>query len=222
MTFRTLLLALTLTAAAAGGAYDVVAPAGPATAARVPELDGSRVLRWDNGSPNSFIAWHTGGGAWVGNDFDISTLASYNRVKRIWLYSTPAWPNSRWDGWRLGIFAFAGGVPGSLIWGPKFDRGTTGGYGWNYGDVYWVLPGGVLSFVAAMNQYYNYPNCDPFAVDDNATFRGHSWVYYDGDWTFLSTNADPYRNLMLRVAVDDEQNPEVAPGSWGRLKALYY
>ncbi len=208
--------------AVAADALDDVAVAARPRAVTTPDLDGSRVLKWDSGTPKYFIAWYTGAGVWVGNDFDISTVRTYAGVKRVWLYSTPAWPNGQWDGWRLAIYKFAGGAPGSLLWGPAWGKGTSGTYGWNPFDVNWVLPGGVRAFVPAFEQYYNYPNCDPFALDDNATFQGHSWLYYEGEWAALHTSVDPYRNLMLRVVVDDEQNPGVASASLGRVKALYY
>jgi len=52
---------------------------------------------------------------------------------------------------------------------------------------------------------------------------GHSWEYSQGSWSpFESSSILPYRNLMLRMVVDNEQNPAVAPSSVGRVKALYY
>jgi hypothetical protein len=78
--------------------------------------------------------------------------------------------------------------------------------------------------LAAQEQFYNYPNCDPFALDNNTTFRGHSWQYYEGSWAPYERSTDPvYRNLMIRVWVEPGQEFHgVAPSSIGRVKALYY
>jgi hypothetical protein len=52
----------------------------------------------------------------------------------------------------------------------------------------------------------------------------HSWLYSDGNWGPYETGgvSAPYRNVMIRMVVDNEQNPAVAPSSIGRVKALYY
>jgi hypothetical protein len=77
--------------------------------------------------------------------------------------------------------------------------------------------------MGAYEQFYNYPNADPFMIDNNPTFMGHSWQYLSGSWApFEQSNIAPYRNVMLRMIVDNEQNPAVAPSSIGRVKALYY
>ncbi len=60
-------------------------------------------------------------------------------------------------------------------------------------------------------------------MDNNPTFLGHSWLYFEGTWSPLTeiSITDPYFNLMLRVVVDNEHNPGVEPSSMGRVKALY-
>jgi hypothetical protein len=188
----------------------------------VPESDSSLLLRWDNGRSSWLLTWTVGANAWVGNDFDVSTLKTFPWIREMRLYSFYFWPNGRWDGFRVGIFAFEGSVPGSLMWptsggGRFFFPLTT--QGWQTILVYWVLPGGTRSFVAAREQYYNYPNCDPYTVDDNPTFRGHSWQHYGGRWQPLE-GTHGYRNLMLRVVV--ENMLDVTPTSLGRVKALYH
>jgi hypothetical protein len=51
----------------------------------------------------------------------------------------------------------------------------------------------------------------------------HSWEYFAGAWSPLSTSGDPYQNLMIRLWVETGQEfPGVAPSSVGRVKALYY
>jgi hypothetical protein len=222
----TAIAAAALTITVAGAADHVVerAAAGPAAAA--PRgCDGTLELQWDSGKPSWLITWRSGAGVWVGNDFDISTVKTYPYLRKVRLYSTPTWPNGSWDGFYLAVYSFAGGVPGSMMWPAggrgKYVRGTTTGYGWQNFDVGWALPSGVRRFAAAVEQFYDYPNCDPHLVDDNPTFRKHSWAYYQGNWHPLS-NKTGYYNLMLRVIVDDDHNPGVAPATVGRVKALYY
>lgn len=172
--------------------------------------DGSVWLSWDNGTASSTN--HTFSG-WVGHDFDVSTLKNYTYVSRFRMYMR-AWPNRRWDGGRVGIFVFAGGVPGSLLWGPTFVMPRQ--EGWNDFDADCFL-GSRTKFLAFWDQFYNYPNGDTLCFDTGPA-RSHKWIYYGGSWA-------PYRgveaNLMLRVQVDDEHNPEVEPASVGRVKALY-
>jgi len=211
-----------LIAAGAWAADMVVEKAPPATTIEgSPNYDGTFELKWDTGRASWFIVWITGAGVWVANDFDISTVKTYPYIKSMRLYSGPAWPNGSWDGFRLGVYSFTGGVPGSLIWGPKFATGTSTAWAWNDFSVDWLLPSGVKKFLPAMDQFYNYPNCDPHAVDSVMGNRGHSWMYSGGTWRPL-TNDTGYYNLMLRVVMDNEHNPGVTPTSVGRVKALYY
>ncbi len=109
---------------------------------------------------------------------------------------------------------------------PKFVL-PTGSEGWQDFDVSWVLPG-VKKFVAAEEQFYNHPDpgADPFMLDDNTTFMRHSWQYFSGKWELFpeikNPPLGPYRNVMIRFVVDNEQNPGITPTSIGRVKALYY
>ena len=213
----------TLVAAFAWGTDYVVERVPEAAATRgSPGYDATRELKWDTGSPR----WQTylagGVNAWIGNDFDISTLSTFRAIKTIRVYSGPGWPNDKWDGFRVGVYAFSGSVPGSLLWGPKYGIGTGSSYGWVDIGVNWTLPTGRDAFVGAMNQFYNYPGLDAFCIDNNPTFMGHSWQYSSGRWTlYKHSGALPYRNLMVRVVVDNE-TVAVAPTSLGRVKALYY
>lgn len=166
-------------------------------------------LRWDNGTRSYFLT----NSNYAGNDFDITTISTRRTVNTIRIYTSPG-PNNVWDGMRYHIFNFAGGFPGSRLWGPYFYR-PSGPSGWYNVPVNWVLPIGVNKFLATAERYYNYPNCDAYAVDDNPTFLGHSW----GDNGPLE-GYPPYRNLMLRVVVEGD-NAAVRPTSFGRVKALY-
>lgn len=184
-------------------------------------------LSWDNGDREWSIAWYTGAGAWVGNDFSVSTLKTRHvKILRFKTYTRSDWPNAVWDGFRIGVFDFAGNVPGSRLWptsgeGRFFKPGLASDEGWVTCAVDWVCP--AVKFVAAQQQYYNWPACDPFSVDSNPTFRRHSWEYYGGRWAFLSTIGDPFRNAMIRLRVETwYMLPGVAPSSLGRVKALYY
>ena len=186
-------------------------------------------LAWDNGLRRWSIAWYTGSDSWVGNDFDASTLkTTYAKILKYKYYTRGNWPNEGWDGMRFAFFSFKGGVPGSMLWptsgSPYFFKPSGGiqAHIWVEFDVNWTCPS--VKFVAAQEQFYNYPTCDPFSVDNNTVFRGHSWEYYEGSWSPFESSTDPiYRNLMIRVWVEPGQTfPGVAPSSIGRVKALYY
>ncbi len=186
-----------------------------------PENDAELELKWDDGRPSWLMCWYTGEDSWVGNDFDISTLATGWWIKTIKVVSGPAWPNGQWDGFRLGVFTFSGSLPGSRLHGPKYVRGTGSSYGWcgfDFGMYEWSLLGN-KRFVVAVEQYYNYPGCDPYVLDSNQSFQGHSWQYQAGKWEPLVGIAG-YRNLMVRVIISDLM--AVVPTSVGRVKALYY
>jgi len=104
---------------------------------------------------------------------------------------------------------------------PKFVKASGAG-GLKDFDVTWVLPG-TKKFLPAWEQFYNHPDCDPFGTDYNPTFSGHSWEYTMGAWSkFENEGTLPYRNVMIRMIVDNEQNEAVSPSSIGRVKALYY
>ena len=215
---------IALAACALGGVAwgaDVVVERAPATvpAEGSPAYDGTLELKWDNGIAAWLNAWYTGAGTWFGNDFNISTVSSYRAVQSMRVFSGPAWPNGRWDGFRLGIYSFTS-VPGSLLWGPKYVAGTSSNYGWNNFVVNWTLPASNTAFVAAMEQYYNYPNMDPHCVDNNRTFLRHSWLYYGGSWRSYY-NSTGYYNLMIRVIVNND-TVGVTATSIGRVKSLFY
>jgi hypothetical protein len=178
-------------------------------------------LGYDNGTRKYLRIWSPGKDSWFGNDYDITMISDYRDIVRVRVFSDPNWPNPGWAGFNVGIFAFSGGQPGSLLWGPKFHKPLRRTPGWVSFSVDWVLPASDNAFVAAMEQFYEYPpNADPHAVDTNPTFIGHSWRFVEDKWGPL-TYQDGYQNLMLRVVVR-KVNVSVAPTSLGRVKALYY
>ena len=186
-------------------------------------------LSWDTGERRWSVAWYTGAGTWVGNDFDTTTLkTSYVKVLKFKMYTRDTWPNQVWDGFRIGFYNFAGGVPGSQLWptgggGYFFKPSGASGHVWVECDINWTCP--AVKFVACEEQFYNYPNCDPFSLDNNTSFVGHTWEYIGGTWGPFTeySNLTPYRNAMIRVWVETGQEfPGVAPSSIGRVKALYY
>lgn len=168
-------------------------------------------LRWDNGRHGYVI--NVPAGTWVGNDFDTGTLTA-RTIKRMRFYSSGEWPNASWDGVNVGLFRFSG-VPGAQIWGPKFVRGTNGGFRWCEFDVDWVLPKGINRFIAAVEQIYIYPAVDPYCLDTSSP-KGRGWKYYGGVWEPLQEDS----NFMVRVVLEGEIG--VRPVSLGRVKALYY
>lgn len=200
------------------------APAGPLVPGAPDELTpgGVQLLKWDNGTRKYFVWWYTGAGAWVGNDFSLAP-GHRPKIKSIRVHTTSVWPNDRWDGFRVALFSFAG-VPGSMIWPPGatvgafFKPSGFSGHVWAECPVGWTAP--AARFVAAMDQTYSAPACDPFAVDTNPSFLHHSWRKYTTfAWEEFESPADPYRNLMLRVLVEDATPAE--PSSFGRVRALY-
>ncbi len=217
-----IIFAALVAAAAAAWATDVVvaSPAPAGSRAPADEYDAALELKYDSGTHRYFATWSSGAGTWVGNDFDISAISAFRAITRVRVYSRPDWPNARWDGFRIGIYAYVGGRPGSLLWGPKYFKPARRTPGWCNCPVNWTLPPANKTFVAAFEQYYNFPNLDPYALDNNPTFEGHSWQYYRGSWRAL-TGIGGYRNLMLRVVVNNV-TVNVAPTSVGRVKALYY
>jgi len=220
---RSLITTVAVALAAAAGAWDAaIEPAPPDGGAfGAPEnTDDVRTLLWDNGIPYWMISWLTGEDTWVGNDF--TAPANHRHIKKVLIYAGPTWPNGRWDGWHLAIYRMTDNHrPGSIIRGPYDIKGTSSGPAWNAFDVDVFLPTGVSAFCAAIEQEYPHPYSDAFILDSNPTYRRHSWVYYRS-WFEMTTDADPYRNLMLRVVVDEETNPAVEPASLGRVKAVYY
>lgn len=193
-----------------------------------PARDGSTLeLGWDNGEMMYHGAWtHTRAAEWrAGNDFDTSTLKTgHVKILKFKTYSSDVWPNEGWDGFHYFIFAYRRGVPGEMLWptsgqGLFFKPSGLHGHVWVECPVNWTCP--TLTFVAARDQCYNYPDCDPFSVDTNPTYLVHSWMYVYGYWSGYSETS--YRNLMVRVRVETGYNfPAVAPTSLGRVKALYY
>lgn len=216
------IISVVMAAAAVGAADVTLAPAGPLAAGAAAETDAALELKWDNGFLSYRVCYLSGADTWFANDFDVSQFPEYRWVKRLKLYSQADWPNQRWDGFRIALFSFTGGVPASIIWGPKFVRGSSTPFGWTWCSfvVDMTLPAGYNRFATAAQQYYSYPNCDPHGVDNNPTFMGHSWSYTGGRWSPYTTGT-PYRNVMMRVVVSNNTSA-VAPTSLGRLKALYY
>jgi len=232
MSKRTLLLTLLAAAAAGAWASDMRVYGPPATGLTPGGDAGTRELRWDNGTRQYFVVWYTGEDHWVGNDFVAGTTRTAVQVLKLRVYTASDWPNERWDGMRAALYDFTprgpseAGLVGSMIWptngeGYAFKPSSVlpGGEGWVDVPVGWSLPPGY--FLAAIEQRYNDPNCDPFAVDTNRNFRGHSYEYGSAQrWAFLAPSSDPYRNLMLRAVVDEGAGME--PASLGRVKALYF
>jgi hypothetical protein len=183
-------------------------------------------LSWDNGTLMSFYPTTRIGGIFiVGNDFDTSTLkTTHLKILKFKLFTSGLWPNAEWDGFGICFFDFRRGMPGEMLWPTSkvpyfFKPSVPRGHVWVECEINWTCP--TPAFVAAYDLKYDYPNCDPFAVDNNETYRVHSWQYKHAFWSGLSLPY--YRNLMLRVIVETGSTfPGVAPTSLGRVKALYY
>jgi hypothetical protein len=234
---KCLMVAATCLMAASALAADMVAEGsgyrgGPAFTTPTPSTDATTELAWDTGTRRWSIIWYTGAGSWVGNAFNTSTLTGktlHVKILKFRLYSRADWPNSTWDGFRIGFYNVSGGVPGSLLWPTsgsgyffKPAPGTTS-HVWVECDINWTCPSN--NFLACEEQYYNNPTADPFGIDNNPTNLHHGWQYYGGTWTEYDGNpeTEPYRNIMIRVQVETGQSfPGIAPTSMGRVKALYF
>jgi hypothetical protein len=215
--------ALLLGGAASGAEYVIGAEEG--TAADPTPRDREYELKWDTGVPRWALCYYTGRDSWAANDFDVSTLkSSHVLLTRLGVYSLSAWPNGRWDGFRIALWGTKGLC---IIWPesgrPKYVK-PSGPKGWQWFNVNWVLPKWNYSFMAGWEQYYNYPNADAFCSDNNPTFRGHSWWRYQGTWApWGERPGSPYINYMIRVYVETGHTfPGVEATSIGRVKALYY
>jgi hypothetical protein len=227
---KTIALAISLAFMVVAGAWsaDCIADGAPLyfEAAAPAGSDATLELKWDNGTRRWSWAWYSGADAWVGNDFDLSTISGYKAISKFKFYTRGAWPNAGWDGVRLAVYSFST-VPGSMLWptsgGGYFFKPNAPiqSHIWVECDINWTCPS--AKFLAAEEQFYNHPNCDPYAVDNNTVFMRHSWHYYQGPWEPASYREpyEAYRNVMLRVVVDDE-TVNVSPTSVGRVKALYY
>ena len=174
-------------------------------------------LKWDNGTMAAGYYYSTGPNVWVGNDFNVSTLKSTHHYIRQVGVVMSAGPNAVWDGFGIGIWAW----PGNIIWPesgqPMFVK-PTGGTGWYWFDVNWVVPPQYPAFLAGMEQHYNPPGCDSIYVDTGPLVN-HSWMGYGTPtWFTWPTN----NNLMVRVRYSpDYSGSDVEPASFGRVKALY-
>ena len=203
-------------------------PASPYTFTPVTKDGATLELAWDNGTRRWSISYYTGADLWCGNDFSSATLKTEHvKILKFKMYTRDNWPNGVWDGFRIGFYSFAGGVPGSMLWptggsGYFFKPSGLSGHVWVECPINWTCP--TIAFVAAAEEFYNYPNNDPFSLDINPTFLGHSWLYAQGSWSpYSSENVLPYQNIMIRVQVETGYTfPSVAPSSIGRVKALYY
>jgi hypothetical protein len=90
-----------------------------------------------------------------------------------------------------------------------------GNSGWYEFLVGWA-PRDKRKFLVGREQFFDWPNCDPFCFDDNANVNEkHTWLKCDGVW--FRTVAP--NNLMLRAVAG--YYGAVAPTSLGRVKALY-
>ena len=171
-------------------------------------------LAWDNGTISDAGAWYTGAGAWAGVDFTIPfTWSRWVDAAKIYYY--PNWPNGTFEGNRMGTWSFAGGVPGSLLNGPTYVRGTA--FGWNTFSADYYL-GSNTAFVLAFEQCYNYPACDTVVNLASGGTYSHSWYYYSGAWAGivgLGYGAYPLMTRAIFISM------AVAPTSLGRVKAMY-
>jgi hypothetical protein len=182
------------------------------------------VLRWDNDIWRLNLHSGKGENTWSGIDFDTSSLDSATTWRLATVRANLSiGSNERWDGMRLAVFDMAGGKPGEIIWPengtPKYvvGYGTVNRYStaWCEFPVRFDLP--ESKFVVALEQYYDHPLCDSYAVGfGHGGAEWHAWRnYWNAGWERTGLI------WMIRAVVRSTNNA-VEPTSIGRVKALYH
>jgi hypothetical protein len=201
---------------------------GPAETADNPSVYVSEELKWDNDRKSYSLCWYEGRNHWLAVDFDASEISAMPVITKIRFYTRDDWPNEGYDGFYVAIFSWVDEGPGTIIWPEDGDEYFFEPAGLPHGDVWadlqvnWMCPD--YRFVVAVNQYYDEPDCDPLALDDNPKPSGHSWMYVNNAWSKFdpsSLNID-YANLKIRAVVQDSGvEHSMTPASIGRIKTLY-
>lgn len=190
-------------------------------------------LSWDSGKKSYSICWYDYSNHWLAVDFDASEISATPLITKARFFTRDDWPNEGYDGFEVAILSWSDehnepDSPESIIWPETGEAQMFVPGGLPHGDVWadiqvnWICPS--YRFVVAVNQYYDEPDCDPLALDDNKQPSGHSWMYVTNEWGPYdpsSLNID-YANLMIRAVVQDMgMEHTFAPASFGHIKALY-
>jgi len=185
-------------------------------------------LSWDSGQKSYSICWYESSNRWLAVDFDASEISATPIITKVRFFTRDDWPNEGYDGFGVAIFSWFNDEPGDIIWPETGDAQDFVPGGLPHGDVWADMQVNWLCnnprFVIAVNQYYDEPDCDPLALDDNETPTEHSWMYVTKKWEPFdpsSLNID-YANLMIRAVVQDMGTEHAfATASFGQIKALY-
>lgn len=192
-------------------------------------------LSWDSGRRSYSLCWYEGRENWLAVDFDASEISPTPYITKIRFFTRDDWPNEGYDGFKVAIFPFEDDEPGSIknpIWPENGEPQLFEPTGLPHGDVWadiqvgWTSPSSL--FVIGVNQYYDEPDCDPLALDDNITPSGHNWMYVNNAWAPFdpsSLNIE-YENIMIRVEVQGSgtgstTEQAIAPASLGKIKTLF-
>jgi hypothetical protein len=188
-------------------------------------------LMWDSGRRSYSLCWYEGRDNWLAVDFDASEISTTPVITKIRVYTRDDWPNEGYDGFKVAIFPFEDDEPGpveSPIWPENGEPHLFEPTGLPHGDVWadiqvgWTSPS--YLFVVAINQYYDEPNCDPLALDDEVMPSEHNWMCINKSWEPFdpsSLNIE-YENIMIRVEVQGSGTEHsITPASLGRIKTLY-
>jgi hypothetical protein len=179
-------------------------------------------LKYDNGQNwGGLYVANQGPDEWMAYDFSPAGVSA-NEVLTIRAAAAQG-PNLKWDGFRVALFTFDN-VPGTMLWptsGTPYYVLPSSSSSWTWVDipVNYYLPSGVTNFAVAQEQYYYYPNNDPYCLDTSPRNTLHWWEKTPGQpwehmfWTFTGT-------LMLRAVVEGTLTG-VQPLSFGRVKALF-
>jgi hypothetical protein len=188
-------------------------------------------LSWDSGQKSYSICWYESRNHWLAVDFDASEVSTTPIIAKARFFTRDDWPNEGYEGFEVAIFPWSDDKPGDIsdiIWPETGEPQLFVPGGLPHGDVWADMPVNWVCndprFVVAVNQYYDEPDCDPLALDDNETPTGHSWMYVTKEWEPFdpsSLNID-YENLMIRAVVQDMgMEHAFTPVSFGLIKALY-
>jgi hypothetical protein len=128
-------------------------------------------------------------------------------------------PDGNWDGFDVWICEYrpGAGIPGVFLhFIGTITYDLPGDEGWVSVPEIHYFWGTMDSFVIALIQINDSPNCDSLAVDSAQTSPNPNFNYYDGYWTpFILKNGD----FLIQVEYLDYE--AITPNSIGYIKSLY-
>jgi hypothetical protein len=174
----------------------------------------SVTLSWHDGVSYTRVAWVDAGDGW-GVRFDPPFECGWIETVEFYVHKEP---DEDWDSFTLWLCEYRPGadIPGELIrdFG-VVDYELEGDEGWVsfFAHYFW---GSSDSFVIALIQNDDSPNCDSIGVDQEQTDPNPNFSYFNGYWIpFILKDGD----FLMQVEFTDYEAVEAE--SMGRIKALY-